>query len=303
MAPRCRPGSTCMRDPPQARIRRRVPAVTADVSVLVVGGGPAGLHRRPAGPRARRAGHPAREGPGRRDQPQLRAGAGADAGAGGPAGAGLVVLGPVRPDRRRRPSPTYPPCSPTASEWPATPTRRRTWRATSAGTASTWSSISVPVGFTGPHTMAAGDGRTWTADRIILAVGGHAARLPIPGAELALTYEDIHSLTNLPGPGRGDRRRRHRLPDRVHLRRLRRRRHPVRGRPRPGPGGRRGRVGRAQPRLPRPGDDGGHRTPSSPACIGRTGSIYLDHRSGQALGQTAADAVFFAVGWPASIEG
>src|ERR1700679_2572313 len=43
-----------------------------------------------------------------------------------------------------------------------------------------------PVGFTGPHTLAAGDGRTWTADRIILAVGGHAARLPIPGAELAL---------------------------------------------------------------------------------------------------------------------
>ena len=37
-----------------------------------------------------------------------------------------------------------------------------------------------PVGFTGPHTMAAGDGRTWSADRIILAVGGHAARLPIP---------------------------------------------------------------------------------------------------------------------------
>ena len=46
--------------------------------------------------------------------------------------------------------------------------------------------------------MAAGDGRTWTADRIILAVGGHAARLPIPGADLALTYEDIRSLTSLP---------------------------------------------------------------------------------------------------------
>jgi len=33
------------------------------------------------------------------------------------------------------------------------------------------------------------------------------------------------------------------------------------------------------------------------------GSIYLDHRTGQALGQTAADAVFFAVGWPASLDG
>jgi pyruvate/2-oxoglutarate dehydrogenase complex dihydrolipoamide dehydrogenase (E3) component len=40
--------------------------------------------------------------------------------------------------------------------------------------------------------------RTWTADRIILAVGGHAARLPIPGAELALTYEDLPGLETLP---------------------------------------------------------------------------------------------------------
>ena len=54
------------------------------------------------------------------------------------------------------------------------------------------------VGFTGPHTMAAPDGRSWSADRIILAVGGHAARLPIPGAEHALTYEDIPSLASLP---------------------------------------------------------------------------------------------------------
>jgi pyruvate/2-oxoglutarate dehydrogenase complex dihydrolipoamide dehydrogenase (E3) component len=55
------------------------------------------------------------------------------------------------------------------------------------------------VSFTGPHAMAASDGRTWSADRIILAVGGHAARLPIPGAEHALTYEDILSLPSLPG--------------------------------------------------------------------------------------------------------
>jgi pyruvate/2-oxoglutarate dehydrogenase complex dihydrolipoamide dehydrogenase (E3) component len=54
------------------------------------------------------------------------------------------------------------------------------------------------VGFTDPHTVAARDGRRWSADRIILAVGGHAARLPIPGAEHALTYEDIPSLTSLP---------------------------------------------------------------------------------------------------------
>ena len=33
-----------------------------------------------------------------------------------------------------------------------------------------------PVRFTGPHSMAASDGRAWSADRVILAVGGHAAR-------------------------------------------------------------------------------------------------------------------------------
>ncbi len=55
-----------------------------------------------------------------------------------------------------------------------------------------------PVGFTGPNTMAAGDGRSWSADRVIVSVGGQAARLPIPGAELALTYEDIGSVASLP---------------------------------------------------------------------------------------------------------
>ena len=55
-----------------------------------------------------------------------------------------------------------------------------------------------PVGFVDPHTLAADGARTWAADRIILAVGGHAGRLPIPGADLALTYEDIPSLSRLP---------------------------------------------------------------------------------------------------------
>ena len=55
-----------------------------------------------------------------------------------------------------------------------------------------------PVGFAGPHTLTADGGRTWSADRIIVAVGGHAGRIPIPGADLALTYEDIPSLTSLP---------------------------------------------------------------------------------------------------------
>jgi pyruvate/2-oxoglutarate dehydrogenase complex dihydrolipoamide dehydrogenase (E3) component len=46
--------------------------------------------------------------------------------------------------------------------------------------------------------VADGGPRTWSADRIILAVGGHAGRLRIPGGGLALTYEDIPSLTSFP---------------------------------------------------------------------------------------------------------
>ena len=52
--------------------------------------------------------------------------------------------------------------------------------------------------FVDPNTVAVADGRTWTADRIIIAVGGKPGRLPIPGAELALTYEDLRGLTSLP---------------------------------------------------------------------------------------------------------
>jgi pyruvate/2-oxoglutarate dehydrogenase complex dihydrolipoamide dehydrogenase (E3) component len=55
-----------------------------------------------------------------------------------------------------------------------------------------------PAGFISPHEVAAADGRSWRADRVIIAVGGHAARLPIPGADLALTYADISSLIALP---------------------------------------------------------------------------------------------------------
>ena len=44
-----------------------------------------------------------------------------------------------------------------------------------------------PVGFVDPHTPAADGARRWSADRIILAVGGHAGRLRIPGADLART--------------------------------------------------------------------------------------------------------------------
>ena len=52
--------------------------------------------------------------------------------------------------------------------------------------------------FVDANTVSAADGRTWTADRVIIAVGGKAGRLPIRGAELGLTYEDLRSLNSLP---------------------------------------------------------------------------------------------------------
>jgi pyruvate/2-oxoglutarate dehydrogenase complex dihydrolipoamide dehydrogenase (E3) component len=55
------------------------------------------------------------------------------------------------------------------------------------------------VSFTEPHTVRAPDARSWSGDRIILAVGGVPVRLAVPGAEMALTYADIRSMTELPG--------------------------------------------------------------------------------------------------------
>jgi pyruvate/2-oxoglutarate dehydrogenase complex dihydrolipoamide dehydrogenase (E3) component len=55
-----------------------------------------------------------------------------------------------------------------------------------------------PVHFSDPHSLCAHDGRTWQAQCVIVAVGGHAARLPVPGQELAVTYEDVPSLAELP---------------------------------------------------------------------------------------------------------
>jgi pyruvate/2-oxoglutarate dehydrogenase complex dihydrolipoamide dehydrogenase (E3) component len=54
------------------------------------------------------------------------------------------------------------------------------------------------VSFTDPHTVQTGDGRRWHSPCIILAVGGHAASLPVPGGHLAMTYADLHNLTALP---------------------------------------------------------------------------------------------------------
>src|SRR5437763_6592700 len=55
-----------------------------------------------------------------------------------------------------------------------------------------------PAHFLDQHTMGEASGRTWQADAIIIAVGGQGRKLPVPGAELALTYSDIWSLQQLP---------------------------------------------------------------------------------------------------------
>jgi pyruvate/2-oxoglutarate dehydrogenase complex dihydrolipoamide dehydrogenase (E3) component len=55
-----------------------------------------------------------------------------------------------------------------------------------------------PAVFVDPHSVSLPDGREIVADAVVIAVGGHAARLPIPGSELALTYEDFRGLDALP---------------------------------------------------------------------------------------------------------
>ncbi len=55
-----------------------------------------------------------------------------------------------------------------------------------------------PVHFTDPYHLASEDGREWGAERVIVAVGGGAGPLPVPGGELALTYDDIRRLEALP---------------------------------------------------------------------------------------------------------
>jgi pyruvate/2-oxoglutarate dehydrogenase complex dihydrolipoamide dehydrogenase (E3) component len=52
--------------------------------------------------------------------------------------------------------------------------------------------------FAGPNTLRTSDGRAWEGDRIVIAVGGFAAPLRIPGGDLALTYNDIPHLKSWP---------------------------------------------------------------------------------------------------------
>jgi pyruvate/2-oxoglutarate dehydrogenase complex dihydrolipoamide dehydrogenase (E3) component len=53
--------------------------------------------------------------------------------------------------------------------------------------------------FVDPHTLElAGSGRQVTAETVILAVGGHSRRLPIPGIEHTLIPEHLLGLAELP---------------------------------------------------------------------------------------------------------
>ncbi len=55
-----------------------------------------------------------------------------------------------------------------------------------------------PARFLDQHTVGIASGQTWQADAFIIAVGGQGRLLPIPGAELGLTYSDIWTLQQLP---------------------------------------------------------------------------------------------------------
>ncbi len=158
-----------------------------------------------------------------------------------------------------------------------------------------------PVGFVDPHTLAADGTRIWSADRIMLAVGGHAGRLQIPGADLALTYEDIPSLASFPrrvavvgGADTGcqiasifdD------LGAAVNLFEA-------------GPvlipaadasvSAELGRAFRAQ-------NMNVHTETLVEALSPDSGAIRVAYRSGTAAAHMIADAVFFAVGWPANVS-
>lgn len=52
--------------------------------------------------------------------------------------------------------------------------------------------------FADDRTLVLDSGRRLTADSILVCVGGHSRRLPIPGAELATVPEDVLSLPALP---------------------------------------------------------------------------------------------------------
>jgi dihydrolipoamide dehydrogenase len=55
-----------------------------------------------------------------------------------------------------------------------------------------------PAKFRDSHTIDLADGRNFSAEKFIVCIGGRPRRLPIPGAELALTHSDVWNLKKLP---------------------------------------------------------------------------------------------------------
>ena len=55
-----------------------------------------------------------------------------------------------------------------------------------------------PAHFVNKNTLEISDGRQFTADKIILAVGGKPRKLSIPGNELALSFHDLWQMKELP---------------------------------------------------------------------------------------------------------
>ena len=115
-----------------------------------------------------------------------------------------------------------------------------------------------PAGFVDPHTLAAdGDADLVRGPR---HPGRRRARRPAPDPRRRpRAHIRGHSVPGqIPPPGRGRRRCRHRLPDRVHFRGPRRHGQLVRSRTCPDTRRRRQRFGRTEPRLPRPGYERAH---------------------------------------------
>lgn len=52
--------------------------------------------------------------------------------------------------------------------------------------------------FLDPHRLAVDDGEALTAERLIIACGGHARRLAFPGSDLGMTHGDVWRLRTLP---------------------------------------------------------------------------------------------------------
>lgn len=55
-----------------------------------------------------------------------------------------------------------------------------------------------PARFVEPHLVTLADGRQLRAERMLLAGGGHARRLSLPGGELALTHNEVWAMRKLP---------------------------------------------------------------------------------------------------------